>query len=403
MPEIPGGQIGSTPDRLPVRSGSPDTTISPRTHSRLRRRLGTISAPLVASPQLSSAPEIVNWINTHGNAVVGTLLSLGGGLYLRHLYNKRRLKIEQEKAQTEQRLAREQSQTIQRIAREKARTEQRLASQRATDQRFKDIIAGLTHSGIDSKHAMAVQLLSFIKEGHERFNQQIFQIAVNYLRNRDVKKITKLNSPDPRKPVFTERLPSADQAFIQLFLEIIPRIRMNLEKGGQKITKEIAKKFLNASGVHLDGAQMMGARLRNVYMKDATFKNAHLESAILAKANLNGADFSGASLLGANLSDAMLIGANLTQSTLTAANLSQANMFWANLSRASIAEAILRNTNLAVTNLTETIIAWPINIDNMRRQPLAKRPAYRTNIFGAKGLTAEKRKLLLDMGAIEKK
>ena len=82
----------------------------------------------------------------------------------------------------------------------------------------------------------------------------------------------------------------------------------------------------------------------------------YLEGANLIGANLRNANLIGASLIGANLRNANLIGANLIGANLIGANLRGAYLIDANLEGANLRGEILKKTPISILNLTWDIL-----------------------------------------------
>jgi uncharacterized protein YjbI with pentapeptide repeats len=99
------------------------------------------------------------------------------------------------------------------------------------------------------------------------------------------------------------------------------------------------ERFLSA--LHLEGADLSGAQLKQAILLDA-----HLESANLSGANLEEALLDGAHLEGASLADANLYYTDFVGAYLLNADFSRAHMENANLDNAYLARAIFIDTHL---------------------------------------------------------
>ncbi|NQT94333.1 MAG: pentapeptide repeat-containing protein [Lentisphaerae bacterium] len=102
-----------------------------------------------------------------------------------------------------------------------------------------------------------------------------------------------------------------------------------------------AKHKESLRGVHLAGAELWDADLR-----DAKLSGAHLEGAILSDVHLEDAELSDAHLEGAELSDAHLDGAILSSAHLESSFLERAHLERATLSRAHLEGAELEGAHL---------------------------------------------------------
>ena len=115
--------------------------------------------------------------------------------------------------------------------------------------------------------------------------------------------------------------------------------RPDVQAAATVIGRRNAKRDLlpvDLTGVHLIGADLTRANLREAVLADAHLRGANLREAVLADAHLRGANLDGANLDGANLTHADLTGANLTHARLTDANLRMANLTNARLVGANL-------------------------------------------------------------------
>ena len=108
--------------------------------------------------------------------------------------------------------------------------------------------------------------------------------------------------------------------------------------------------------IHLCGADLMSANLREANLQKVNLQRANLLLANLRKASLGWADLQGASLGGANLQQAYLGEVNLQRASLGGANLQQASLLGANLQQASLGWADLQGANLFGANLQEAVL-----------------------------------------------
>jgi uncharacterized protein YjbI with pentapeptide repeats len=109
---------------------------------------------------------------------------------------------------------------------------------------------------------------------------------------------------------------------------------------------------------HLEGAVLLGARLRKVdftaaYLDDALLADSDLREAILDDAHLRGAWLSGAQLQGASLANAQLQGAGLGYAKLHGATLDNALLLGAKLDNAQLPGASLYTAQLQGASLID--------------------------------------------------
>lgn len=351
-------------------------TSTSETKTFQRRTEDEIASILQINPVSSdlSPEEIATWVKDHfGHTIIGTIIGTVGGLYIKYRYDKwkRRHDIE--------------------VAEQQAQRQQ----ERIDNQRFQNAVNTLANPELYAKAAAATQLLTFLREpGKERFHQDIFQIAVNHFRSREID----LDNLQPN---------AADQAFVPVFIESASRVRERLEKDGKEITLDVARRFLDASDTHFDGTDLTLAQLSYIYMPRSTFLKTVLDRAKLQNANFEGADFSWAEITFAdcsktNLNDVDLHFADLTGAVLKEADLSftqllyaklahakldAANLYFADLTGANLSYANLNLANLTFANLKSTNLSFAKSLKG-------------TNMYEAKGLTPELVQKYLEMGAI---
>lgn len=268
------------------------------------------------------------------------------------------------------------------------RNEQR----RRTEDRFQSVIDGLAGERTETKVHAAIMLRTFLKRDYRQFHVQVFDLSVASLRSQE--------SPDPDAPspslspvlsalaTITSRtqqsspkrpeLPSPlSQTLVVIFKESLPLARKQLKKHPRSYsvpdsnTPETQKKSLalyawfiklfkkrlrafktqdlDATGIRLDNAYLVGADLNEVWLPDGSLVRANLIGAELNGANLAGTDLTGARLNVAKLKDTNLKGAILTDANLTDAFLERTNLTGANLtgthpeSAIDLKRAIMRN------------------------------------------------------------
>jgi uncharacterized protein YjbI with pentapeptide repeats len=114
---------------------------------------------------------------------------------------------------------------------------------------------------------------------------------------------------------------------------------------------------VDLSMIHLEGANLYRAFLRESNLEGTDLSGANMQKAILTsanlqKANLSGANLQDARLFMADLRGAVLSGTNLENTTLILANMSRANLNGANLTRAMLERANLKGvTGITVEQL----------------------------------------------------
>lgn len=108
---------------------------------------------------------------------------------------------------------------------------------------------------------------------------------------------------------------------------------------------------VNLSDLHLEGAELIGARLEHAPLTDA-----HLEGALLVGAYLEGAKFDKAHLedavlMGAYLEHASFVETHLERAHLDLAHLEHASFYEAHLEHATFVEAHMENARLGAAHL----------------------------------------------------
>jgi hypothetical protein len=188
------------------------------------------------------------------------------------------------------------------------------------EERFKTAVTALGDRNDGVQVGGAILLRTFLRPGYRQFYVQTFDLAVAYL----CLPRTPLPSEDPdripRSPQDSDTplpLTPLRQALIVAFREAYPLSR------NEYFGSEVAwVGLVDASGIQLDKAYLMGADLEGIWipqasLRGADLRNANLSNALLSeanfgRANLSGADLSGADLSGTNLEDTLsLEGTNL--------------------------------------------------------------------------------------------
>lgn len=331
------------------------------------------------------------WLWAYGATLFSTFVIVGGGIFalIRWLDDRQK----ERKRQDEERQANLQKQ-------EKERFES-----------LSSVIAGLGDEKEGIRVGAAIMLRTiFLRPGYEQFYTQIFDLAVAHLRlsrtshpSEDPDGIP--HSPeDPNTPL---PLTTLRQALIAVFKEAFPLARDSNSRG-----KEGAVQSLDASGVRLDNAYLVGADLERVYMREGNLREVNLRDAKLGEAYLQWADLSEAYLRRADLRGAKLMGADLRRSSpwdadlrgvdcheadfsraypqltdLRGAGLWQAKFRKADLRGAKLSGADLHEADFSEADLSETDLEDALSLVD-------------TNLRGVKGLTEEQLATCKAKGAI---
>lgn len=334
--------------------------------------------------QLETPPQ--NWLESNIATLIGFAgtagtISVGIWQFNKNFRSDREKQAHQQAIDAASRNEQEQA----RILLEKNRQEDLKIEQKKRDEdRFFSVVAALGSPDAITRTGAAIMLRTFLdpkqKESYKRFYQQIFDLTVANLRLREI-------NPDNPRP------DSLDQALIRVFKDVVPLVIERLREGdeGEKIDlksllespprialgrlvdpnavatfRETQRKFLDASGVRLDGANLSGSDLRYIVLQNASLNKAnlyeaHLDGATLDEASLNEVNLNGAQLTHtrlrkavlnkAKLSDANLYGAILIGATLNEAKLPRANIRQANLNDAHLNDADLEDANLSGADL----------------------------------------------------
>ena len=215
--------------------------------------------------------------------------------------------------------------------------------------RFQSAVTGLGDEKEGAKINAAILLRTFLRPGYEQFYTQTFDLAVANLRLPR----TSSQAEDPEAPL---PLTTLSQALIVVFKKACPLARSQNQDGPQS---------LDATGVQLDSAYLLGSNLKQVWMPQASLRNVDLSRAKLSGANLRRADLSGvdlsntdlsgAKLQGAKLSGADLTGVDLAGVDLTGVDLSKTLLFGADLRRANLSEANFRGAYLSGTDVDPNV------------------------------------------------
>ena len=239
------------------------------------------------------------WFWSSGATFLSTLVLVGGGLL-----GFWRWRVDRRDAQARELKDR-------RDAQDKELEDRKVERERRSEERFQAVVEGLGSTSIATQVGAAIMLRTFLSSGYEQFYSQTFDLAVAYLRLRNI-------GPVPESP------DSLNQALIRVFRESFPLARDLPNQSSQS---------LDALGIRLDGAylarsDLRGARIPESYLRKANLvaanlREANLRDAILIGANLNGADLGGANFDGADLREANLSRTNLEHSS----SLKKAKLF----------------------------------------------------------------------------
>ena len=279
-------------------------------------------------------PTFFDWLGGNVSILLLGLGALAG--FLRWLADRRdaqNKELEDRKAERERR-DEEQQRWLK---------DQETEREKRAEERFQSAVEGLGSEKEEARVGAAILLRTFLRKGYEQFYIQTFDLAVAYLR------LPRTSKP-PKDPNTAIPLTTLSQSLIVVFKEAFPLARDSHSSG-----KEGAMQSLDALGVRLDKAYLVGVDLERVYMREGNLREANLRKAKLGEAYFQWANLSGAILRDAdlrradlrwsNLSEAIL-GADLTEAKLTGANLRDADLRWSNLSGANLSEANLSGADL---------------------------------------------------------
>ncbi len=252
------------------------------------------------------------------------------------------------------------------------RNEQR----RRIEDHFYSVIEGLAGESTEAKVRAAIMLRTFLKRNYKQFHVQVFDLTVASLRpqvsadpkesfpsvsqiaGRVAAKVTALTRK-PAPPSHPELPTPLNQALAVVFKESLPLARAELKKHPRsysisgpdepetekrwfalfawfarpfrKKPRSFRSQDLDATGIRLDNAYLVGADLNEVWLPGGSLVKANLLGAELNAANLADTDFTGATLIvtklqGTNLKGAILTGADLTDAFLEGTDLRCANL-----------------------------------------------------------------------------
>ncbi len=239
--------------------------------------------------------DLFGWLRTNASILLSTLVVVIGGLIglWRWLADRRDAQDKELKNQQNER-------------------------EKRAEERFQATVEGLGSTDTATQIGASIMLRTFLRPGYEHFYSQVFDLAVAYLRLRNI-------GSEPEPP------DSLNQALIRLFRESFPLARDLPKQSSQS---------LEALGIRLDSAYLTRSDLRSARMPESYLRKANLHEADLRAVNLREANLSGANLGGADLREANLRGADLREANLSRTNLEHSSS--------------LKNTKLyGVTGLTK--------------------------------------------------
>jgi uncharacterized protein YjbI with pentapeptide repeats len=237
------------------------------------------------------------------------------------------------------------------------------------DERFEGIVKSLGSQYEQERISAAVLLPTFLRPGYERFYNQVFNLAAGNLRvgSQERHKEDPSDTKDARPPeinaplklaltnVLREAYPLARREVLMrrdgapqqgklsisgLTFDGLPSIfdlpislvnsvfkKYGIGNKRRNIKREKGPdtaRYLNGSGLKLDGAYLDGASFRNAWLRDASLVGVSLKSANLFGSVLENSNMTSASLEQTDLRKANLRGVNFTKANLTGAFLSGA-------------------------------------------------------------------------------
>src|SRR6266700_1664033 len=210
-------------------------------------------------------PDLFGWFQRNASIFLSTLVVVVGALigFWRWRVDRRDVpdkELEDRKAERERR-DEEQKRLLE---------DRKAERERQSEERFQAVVEGLGSNSIATQVGAAIMLRTFLSSGYEQFYSQTFDLAVAYLRLRNI-------GLEPEAP------DSFNQALIRVFRESFPLARDLPNQSSQS---------LDALGIRLDGA----------YLARSDLRGARMPESYLRKANLVAANFDGADLRESNLS-----------------------------------------------------------------------------------------------------
>lgn len=198
----------------------------------------------------------------------------------------------------------------QRNEREKQREDRQNELEKRAEERFQKAVEGLGSEREEVKVGAAITLRTFLRPGYEQFYIQIFDLVIAHLYLPSTAQ-PPADSDEPL-PLTAIRL-----ALIVIFKEAFPLAR------GQNIGPP---QSLDAIGIQLDNAYLVGADLKQVWMSKASLRKAFLNRADLSGARLRESDLRGTNFHRSILHNVDFSNTNLSQANLRDADLGQSNI-----------------------------------------------------------------------------
>jgi pentapeptide repeat protein len=269
-------------------------------------------------------PDPFGWLRTNASILFSTLVVVSGGLFglWRWRVDRRDARDRESKDRREvqdKELADRKAERERRDEEQKRwLKDQEAEREKRAEERFQAVVEGLGSTNLATQVGAAIMLRTFLRPGYEQFYSQVFDLAVVYLRLRNV-------VPDTAEP-----LDPLCQTLIPVFTESFPLARDYLKQSPQ---------FLDATYIRLDTALMKEADLQHIWMPEAYLRDANIRGINLHKAELRDTDFFDTSLHWANLSEANLFEASFRKARLYMANFRRADLTWANFAEADLTEA----------------------------------------------------------------
>jgi hypothetical protein len=333
--------------------------------------------------------DLLGWLRTNSAILFSTLVVVIGGLIgLFRWFGDRR--SERDKRDEEQ---------------QRWMKDREAEREKRAEERFQAAVEGLSSEREEAKIGAAILLRTFLQPGYEQFYTQTFDLAVANLRLPRIPHpaedaITAL--PNPSKGSYPTTL---RQALITVFKESFPLARDEWIKSRKD--KPFYLQSLDATGIQLEDAYLVGADLnqawlrqaylRNIDLRWAELYNAYLRGAYLREAHLHGAYLHKADLRETDLREALMSEADLRKVRLWGAKLSNAVLREANLSNAEIGHDIDLIADLSGADLSNADLSEAkLNGVNIEHALYLKG----TNLRGVKGLTKEQLEACKAKGAI---
>lgn len=234
-----------------------------------------------------------NWFWTNGATLFSTFAIVLAGIFgfVRYLTDRR---IERAKQREDHQVEQEKRNEEQKRWLDDRQAER----EKRAEERFQSVVEGLGSTSLVTQVGAAIMLRTFLRPDYKQFYSQVFDLAVAYLRLRNIKS-------EPERP------DSFEQALIFVFKESFPLAR--------DLPKQDAQQ-LDAMQIHLDYAYLARSDLSHSRMPEAYLREANLFEVNLKAANLR---------------DSILIGAHLANADLSEANLSRADLSGVHLERAA--------------------------------------------------------------------